>query len=192
MSKNSHAIFAAILGRRRGFPAVDCDRWWNMGASLQTCKHMSNRGLESHIIAQDQEIQKCAFYWQSDVDTVLGLNGPILKHYQDCRQVVNSAQCCAMLEEELKPQKCWQIESFCIMTMFNLMWQQWPFKWFRNWDSIFSPTQHSPDLTSSNYHVFGLLRDALLGWHFADGKEVKDARTKNIIHRWHHEAHGLK
>jgi hypothetical protein len=28
-------------------------------------------------------------------------NGPILEHYQDCRQTVNSAQYCAMLEEEL-------------------------------------------------------------------------------------------
>jgi hypothetical protein len=26
-----------------------------------------------HIITQDQEVWKCAFYWQSDVDAVLGL-----------------------------------------------------------------------------------------------------------------------
>jgi hypothetical protein len=32
---------------------------------------MSKLGLETHI-TQDEEIQKCAFCWQSDVDAVLG------------------------------------------------------------------------------------------------------------------------
>jgi hypothetical protein len=40
---------------------------------------------------------------QSDVDTVLGLYGPILKHYENCGHTINSAQYCAILEEELKP-----------------------------------------------------------------------------------------
>jgi hypothetical protein len=30
-------------------------------------------GVEIHVMAQDQEIQNCAFCWQSDVHTVLGL-----------------------------------------------------------------------------------------------------------------------
>jgi len=34
--------------------------------------------VETHIIAQDQEIQKCAFCQQSDTDAVLGLMGPSL------------------------------------------------------------------------------------------------------------------
>jgi hypothetical protein len=38
-----------------------------MGALLWTCKQTSKHGVEMHIIFQNQEIQKCAFYWQSDV-----------------------------------------------------------------------------------------------------------------------------
>jgi hypothetical protein len=30
-------------------------------------------------------------------------NGPILKHYEDCGQMVNSTQYCSMLEDEMKP-----------------------------------------------------------------------------------------
>jgi hypothetical protein len=33
-------------------------------------------------------------------------NGPIHKHYQDSRQIVNGAQYCVTLEEELKPDIC--------------------------------------------------------------------------------------
>jgi len=30
-------------------------------------------------------------------------NGPVFEHCQDCGQMVNNAQYCAVLEEELKP-----------------------------------------------------------------------------------------
>jgi hypothetical protein len=58
-----------------------------------------------HIMAQDQQIQKYVFCWQSNVDAVLGLYwghplpppGP---------WTVNSAWYCAMLEKELKPAIC--------------------------------------------------------------------------------------
>jgi len=55
------------------------------------------QGMEwKYVIAQDQEIQKCYFCRQNDVDAVLRLNGPILEHYQERRQTVNSAPhfCC--------------------------------------------------------------------------------------------------
>jgi hypothetical protein len=42
----------------------------------QAMKHgcsNSEREVETHVIAQDREIQKCAFCRQSDVDAVLGL-----------------------------------------------------------------------------------------------------------------------
>jgi hypothetical protein len=34
-------------------------------------EQMSEHGLETHVTAQDQEIQKCAFYQQYGVDVVL-------------------------------------------------------------------------------------------------------------------------
>jgi hypothetical protein len=43
------------------------------GAPPWTCKQMSKHVVETCIIAQDQEIQKCAFCQQNDVNTILGL-----------------------------------------------------------------------------------------------------------------------
>jgi len=53
---------------------------------------MSTHGVETHIIAQDLESQKCAFCRQSEVDAVWNFNGPILEHYQDHGQTVNNAR----------------------------------------------------------------------------------------------------
>jgi len=40
---------------------------------------------------------------------------------------------------------------------------------------------YNPDLTPFNYHIFGLLKDALQGCWFANDKVVKDA-----VHMWFH------
>jgi hypothetical protein len=37
----------------------------------------------------------------------------------------------------------------------------------------------SPDLTSSDYHLFGPLKDTLRGCHFASDHEVKE-----VVHAW--------
>jgi histone-lysine N-methyltransferase SETMAR len=34
---------------------------------------------------------------------------------------------------------------------------------------------HSPDLASSNYHLFGPVKDALCGCHYADDTELKQS-----------------
>jgi hypothetical protein len=57
------------------FPAMDCHRQCK-STPLSIYKQMSEHGVEAHITTQ--EIQKCAFCRQSDVDTVLGLRGPSL------------------------------------------------------------------------------------------------------------------
>jgi len=79
MCGNVRAIFVEILWRRRDFPSVDCHRRWNIGASLWTCKEIQSIEWK-HIIAQDQEIQKCTFCQQSDVYTVLELQWASLIH----------------------------------------------------------------------------------------------------------------
>jgi hypothetical protein len=38
---------------------------------------------------------------------------------------------------------------------------------------------YSPDLTPSDYHLFGLLKDALRGREFSTDKEVREA-----VHKW--------
>jgi hypothetical protein len=67
---------------------------------------MSKHGVETHIITQDQEIQKCTFCRQMMLTLFWDFNGPILEHYQDRGQMINSAQYCAMPEEELKLAIC--------------------------------------------------------------------------------------
>jgi len=55
--------------------------------------------MEKHVSTHDQEIERCTLCWQSDVDTVLGLQWPILEHYHDHKQMVIGARYCALLEE---------------------------------------------------------------------------------------------
>jgi hypothetical protein len=59
--------------------------------------------VESHIIAQDQEIQKCASAGRVMLTQFWDVTGPIIKHCQDCGQMVNSAWYCVILERELSP-----------------------------------------------------------------------------------------
>jgi len=54
--------------------------------------------LETHVIPQDLENQKCAVCRQIEVDAVLGLSGPILERYQDHGQKTSTARYCAMPE----------------------------------------------------------------------------------------------
>jgi hypothetical protein len=74
-----------------------------MGARLLTSKQSTKSGVETRVCTQDQVIQKCTFCQLSDVDIALGLDEPTLKHYEDHRQIVNSARYCIMFVEEFKP-----------------------------------------------------------------------------------------
>jgi hypothetical protein len=44
-----------------------------MGAPLGTCKQTSKPRMEKHVITQDQEIQKCAFFQNIYIGAVLDL-----------------------------------------------------------------------------------------------------------------------
>jgi hypothetical protein len=71
MHGNVHVIFTAVL-RGKAFL-----QWIVTGNKMWVHHREPASKLQSmackHVIAQDQEIQKCAFCHQSDVDTVLGL-----------------------------------------------------------------------------------------------------------------------
>jgi hypothetical protein len=106
----------------------------------------------------------------------------------------NSAQYCALPEEELNPlfavnTGMLQIELFCIMTMLDHIWRQWLLKEFENWNSSSSPhTAYSPDLAPPGYHIFGPFKDTLHGCQFAND-DIKDA-----LHTWlhTHQKHSLQ
>jgi hypothetical protein len=58
-------------------------------------------------------------------------NRPIFEHYQNYGQMVNSAWCCAMLVEELKPVICSKHKGLLTNgvvlhhdSAFNVIWQQ--------------------------------------------------------------------
>jgi hypothetical protein len=179
---------------------VDYHRQWNMGTTLWTCKQTSKHGVETHVIAQDEEIQKWPLCRRSDVDS--HFNGPILKRYWDHWQMVNSA----MLEEEMKPamlfaiktKQCWQKEFGCIMTL-DLKQQPWPLKRFQNWNLSFSITYYTVQILP---HLISIFSD-LSRMHYVDAdlqmvKRVKVmvhvwlCTTENILHVWHQEARGPK
>jgi hypothetical protein len=142
---NVNAIFVVITWRKRGFPTMDCHRQWN-STLLWICKQMSKHWVETCIIVQDQEIQRCAFCWQSDGDSTLGLNGSIFKHYQHHRQTVTSARYCAMLVEELKPAMCSKcrgmLTNVVILHHDNALTHTTAatLKRYGNWNLSFSPT----------------------------------------------------
>jgi hypothetical protein len=102
MCGNMRAIFAVISWRRRGFPAVDYHRWWNVCTTLNLQAYIkawsgntsSPRTNTFRSVPSAGKVILMLFW---------GFNGPILKQHQDCGQMVNSAQYCAMLEEELNP-----------------------------------------------------------------------------------------
>lgn len=200
ISINGHAMFGAMLWGGEGFCAVDCHRQWNMGATLWTCKQTSTHGVETQVIAQDEEIQKWPLCRRSDVDNPF--NGLILKRYWDHWQMVNSA----MLEEEMKPamlfaiktKQCWQKEFGCIVTL-DLKQQQWPLKRFKNWNLSFSITYYTVQILP---HLISIFSDRS-GMHYVDAdlqmvKRVKVmvhvwlCTTENILHVWHQESRGPK
>jgi len=107
---------------------------------------------------------------------------PILKHYQDRGQTVNSSQYCVILEEEFKPtvlSKHWgMLTNWVVLHCGNAqthiaaatieMFGKLKFK-------LFLHPAYSPDLAQSDNHNFGLLNDVSHGCWFVNDENVKDA-----------------
>jgi hypothetical protein len=169
------------------------ETWVHQYESASKCQ---KHGMETHVITQNQEIQKCAFCQQSDVDAVLGHQWA---HPQ--AHTVSSAQYCALLVEEFKPavfSKCRGMLSNGIVlhrdNALNPIWQQWPLKWLKNWNLSFSPTQHTVQISP---HLITTFLDCLdmcyVNAYFANNEEVKDTvymascATKSILCIWQQE-----
>jgi hypothetical protein len=161
--------------------------------------------VETHVITQDQGIQNCAFASKMMLILLWDFNGPILEHYLDCAQMVNSAQYCATLKEEVKPAV--HSESREMLTNGVVLHNDntQPYTAAAIIEAIQKPKftllhhpAYSPHLTPSDYHIFGLLKDALCGHLLADNEDFNDVvhmalyTTKNIPCQWHQEAHGSK
>jgi hypothetical protein len=169
MCGNMHAIFAALLQRRRGFPATDCYRWGNMVAPLWTFKQTSKHRVETHIIAQEWCL--CCF------GDLMGPSSSTAKMVHRW-SVVHSIVLCLKRRWNLlfavNTVEHWQRE-FCIMTTLDLTWKQWPLKWFENQNLSFSPTHHTVQIS---LHLITIFLDCLKMCYMDDDLHtMKKSRT---------------
>jgi histone-lysine N-methyltransferase SETMAR len=112
--------------------------------------------------------------------------GPVLEHYQERSTTVNSARYSEMLRDKLKPairtkrrglmskgvallhdSACPHTAAHTVETLRHLIFE------------VLEHPPYSPDLAPSDCHLFGPLKDALRGRHFASDQELKE-----VVHAW--------
>jgi histone-lysine N-methyltransferase SETMAR len=112
--------------------------------------------------------------------------GPILEHYQEKGQTVNSERYSVMLESELKPairsKRRGMLSTGVILHHDNAR----PHTAARTIEAVHKMKfvllphpPYSPDLAPSDFHLFGPLKGALRGVKFSSDDEVR-----NAVHSW--------
>jgi histone-lysine N-methyltransferase SETMAR len=112
--------------------------------------------------------------------------GPILEHYVPRELTINSESYCDLLQNHLKPairSKCHGLLSSGVLLQHDNMHPHTACATAKKimdlrLECIPHPA-YSPDLTPSDYHVFGPLKEALGGKKFSTDDEIKWA-----VHRW--------
>jgi len=113
------------------------------------------------------------------------MHGPILVHFQAHGQTVNSANYCAMLQNELKTairKKRRGMLSKKVLLHHDKARHHTAAATVETEQQLGFELQHapySPDLAPSDDHIFGPLKEALRGRRFASDEEVKEA-----VHTW--------
>jgi len=114
------------------------------------------------------------------------MHGPILVHFQVHGQTVNSANYCAMLQNELKPAIYKKRRGMLSKKVLLHHDNGRPCTAAATVETVqqlgFTLLQHppySPDLARSDYHIFGPLKEALHGRRFTSDEEVKE-----VVHTW--------
>jgi histone-lysine N-methyltransferase SETMAR len=118
--------------------------------------------------------------------TIKDYKGPILEHYMPRGLTISSESYCDLLQNHLKPpirSKCrsllssgalLQHDNACLHTAHATAKKLTDLRL----ECIPHPA-YSLDLTPSDYHVFGPLKEALSGKKFSMDDEIKEA-----VHRW--------
>jgi histone-lysine N-methyltransferase SETMAR len=113
-------------------------------------------------------------------------SGPILEHYLEHGQTVNSGRYSAMLKDKLKPAACSKRRGLLSKTVLLHHDNVRPHAAAAtieitqklNFELLPHPP-YSPDLAPNGYHLFGSLKKALWGRWFGSDEEVKQA-----VHTW--------
>ena len=126
--------------------------------------------------------------------------GPILETYQERETTVTSATYFDILQGELKPTNFSKEEGKLSKEILLLHHNARPHTAAHTletlkqlkWEAMEHPA-YSPDLAPSDFHLFGLLKNALVGRRFSGDDDVKAA-----VHQWLRTqpktffAHGIK
>jgi len=114
------------------------------------------------------------------------IHGPILVHFQVHGQTVNSANYCAMLQNEHKPAICKKRRGMLSKKVLLHHDNACPHTAAATVETVqqlgFELLQHPPsslDLVPSDYHIFVPLKEALRVCRFTSDEEVKEA-----VHTW--------
>ena len=175
-----------MVWRRSEYPGKNCHWRWDMGASLWSGEQKTKHGMEESLLSSEEEIQNTAFRQENRVNALLGHAWTYSGAFPPHGQTVNSANYCAMLRNELKPAICkkrrWMLSKKVLLHHDNAhphtaaatvqTVQQLGFE-------LLQHPPYSPDLSPSDYHIFGPLKEALRGRRFASDEEVKEA-----VHTW--------
>jgi len=112
--------------------------------------------------------------------------GPILKTYQERGTTITSATYCDILQRELKPairsKRSGKMSKEILLLYDNARphtaaHRLETFKQLK-WEAMEHPA-YSPNLVPSDFHLFGLLKNALRGRRFSCDDDVKAA-----LHQW--------
>jgi len=114
------------------------------------------------------------------------MHGPMLVHFQAHGQTVNSANYCAMLQNELKPAICKKRRGMPSKNVLLHHDNAHPHTAAGTVETVqhlgFKLLQHppySPNLVPSDYHIFGLLKETLHCHKFTSDEEAKEE-----VHTW--------
>jgi hypothetical protein len=111
--------------------------------------------------------------------------GPILETYLECGTTVTSATYCDMLQRGLKPavrsKRRWRLSEGILLlhnsahphTVAHMLETLRKLKW-----EVMEHPAHSPDFVPSDFHLLGLLKEALGGRGFQCDKDLK-----NVVHQ---------
>ena len=142
--------------------------------------------METSTIALQEKVQNPIIRRKLMLRVFCHSEGPVLEHYQERGTTINSVRYNEMLTDTLKSairsknrgllskdvvllhdNACPHTASHTAATLRKLKFE------------VVAHPPYSPDLAPSDYHLLGLLKEALRGRRFTSDQEVKEA-----VHAW--------